>query len=196
MTWVEKVRASRWATLGVIVIPVLLLGAGLLWLATQATKSPAPKLPPADVKKPRRKRPRRPTASAAKPRAFISFAVEDEAARNLFVGQSRHSDTPFELADFSLHKPFDSAWKTQTRPRIKGCDVVVVLIGDGTHAAEGVLWEIKAAKEENVPLFGVYIDKADKGRMPGSLFGIPIVNWTWDGIAKQMRKAMQKSRAR
>ncbi len=122
--------------------------------------------------------------------------MEDEAARNLFVGQSRNSDTPFELADFSLHKPFDNAWKTQTRPRIKGCDVVIVLIGDGTHAAEGVLWEIKVAKEEGVPMFGVYIDRADKGRMPGALFGVPVINWTWDGIAKQIRKAMRKPRRR
>ena len=169
-----------------ILVPVLLaVGAliGLAWLFTKDEKTPAqPAAPKSRKKKTRRL-----------PRAFISFAVEDEAARNLLVGQSRHSDTPFELADFSLHRPFDNAWKTQTRPRIKGCDVVIVLIGEGTHAAEGALWEIKAAKEENVPIFGVYIDKADKGRMPGSLFGIPVINWTWDGISRQMKKAVRQS---
>jgi hypothetical protein len=171
-------------------VPVLgAVGAllGLAWLFTNHEEEvPAKAAPP----RPRRRKQKR------LPRAFISFAVEDEAARNLFVGQSRHSETPFELADFSLHKPFDNSWKTQTRPRIKGCDVVIVLIGEGTHAAEGVLWEIKAAKEEGVPLFGVYIDKGDKGRMPGSLFGIPVINWTWNGIAKQIRKAVRRSRAR
>jgi hypothetical protein len=70
---------------------------------------------------------------------------------------------------------------------------VIVLIGDGTHAAEGVLWEIKAANEENIPIFGVYIDKDNKGRMPGSLFGIPVINWTWEGIARQMKKAARRS---
>lgn len=195
MTWFNKFRADPRAMLRVLAIPILLLGAGIVWIAATRARSPAPELPPPTREPPRRKRPaRRTTAAARKPRAFISFAVEDESARNLFVGQSKHEDTPFDLADFSLHKAFDNAWKTQTRPRIKGCDVVIVLIGKGTHAAEGVLWEIKAAKEEGVPIFGVFIDKDDKGRKPGSLFGIPAINWSWEGIAKQMKKAMKKSR--
>lgn len=177
-------------------IPVLLLGAGIVWLATKATKSPAPRLPPAGEEKSKKNRAKRSPATSAKPRAFISFAVEDESARNLLVGQSKHEDTPFNLADFSLHQPFDSAWKTRTRPRIKGCDVAIVLIGKGTHEAEGVLWEIKAAKEEGIPIFGLHIDKEDKGRKPGSLFGIPVINWTWASIAKQMKKAMKKSTSR
>lgn len=170
-----------------ILVPVLLaVGAliGLAWLFSADEKPNAQPAPP----KRRKKKARR------LPRAFISFAVEDDWARTLLVGQSKHEDTPFDLADFSLHKPFDNAWKTQTRPRIKGCDVVIVLIGKGTHAAEGVLWEIKAAKEEGVPIFGVHIDKADKGRKPGSLsFGIPVINWSWDGIARQIKKAVRLS---
>jgi hypothetical protein len=145
----------------------------------------------------KKKRPRRSSGARApskpKPRAFISFAAEDAQARDLFVGQGRHPDTPWEIADFSLHEPFENAWKTKTKPRIKGCDVVIVLIGKGTHQAQGALWEIETAKELAVPVFGVHISKDDKGKLPGCMFGTPVIHWTWEGIAKQIKKARRKS---
>ncbi len=148
----------------------------------------------------KRKRPRRPSGakppSKAKPRAFISFAAEDAQARDLFVGQSRHPDTPWEIADFSLHEPFENAWKTKTKPRIKGCDVVIVLIGKGTNQAHGALWEIETAKELEVPVFGVHISKNDKGKLPGCMFGMPVIHWTWAGVAKQIKKAIKTSQRR
>lgn len=182
----DAANGGRWPKLKVALVPALLFVGALvgLWLLVgdaDETRGAANR-----TKEPKRR-------ARKKPRVFTSFAVEDEAARNLFVGQSKHEDTPFDLADFSLHRPFDNAWKTQTRPRIKGSDVVAVLIGQGTHAADGVLWEIKTAVEEGVPVFGVYIDRDKKGRKPSPLLGIPVINWTWDGIARQIRKAMKKS---
>jgi hypothetical protein len=178
-------------------LPVLAALAGLVWLGSQASKSSAPKLPPANENKAKKKkRARRSPSAAAKPRAFISFAAEDAQARDLFVGQSRHPDTPWELADFSLHEPFENAWKTQTKPRIKGCDVVIALIGKGTHQAQGALWEIETAKQLGVPVFGVHISKDDKGKLPGCMFGIPVIHWKWEGIAKQIKKAVKKSSRR
>jgi hypothetical protein len=177
-------------------LPVLAVLAGLVWLGTRETKSPALTLPPAPEKKPKKKRAKRLPRQAAKPRAFISFAAEDAQVRDLFVGQSRHPDTPWELADFSLHEPFENAWKTQTKPRITGCDVVIALIGKGTHQAHGALWEIETAKQLGVPVFGVHISKDDKGKLPGCMFGIPVIHWTWDGIANQIKKATRKSRRR
>jgi len=38
----------------------------------------------------------------AKPRAFISFDFDNkENEKNLFVGQGKHPDTPWEIADWS-----------------------------------------------------------------------------------------------
>jgi hypothetical protein len=138
--------------------------------------------------------PRRKSPSKLKPRAFISFAAEDAQARDLFVGQSRHPDTPWEIADYSLHEPFENAWKAKTKPRIKGCDVVVLLIGRGTHEARGALWEVETAQELGVPVFGIHISKDDRGKLPGCMFGRPVINWTWKGIARQIKKAARVSR--
>jgi antiphage defense system Thoeris ThsB-like protein len=147
-------------------------------------------------RKSRRRRSEVTPPSKSKPRAFISFAAEDAQARDLFVGQSRHPDTPWEIADFSLHEPFENAWKTRTQPRIKGCDVTIVLIGKGTHEAQGALWEIGIAKKLGVPVFGVHISKDDKGKLPGCMFGIPVIHWTWAGVAKQIKKAARISQRR
>jgi hypothetical protein len=43
-------------------------------------------------------------------RAFISFAVEDARIRDLFAGQGKYSDTPWEIAVWSLHIPFSEKW--------------------------------------------------------------------------------------
>ncbi len=53
-----------------------------------------------------------------KVRAFISFAAEDDRIRDLFIGQGKLPDTPWNIADWSLHEPFSEKWKTQTRPRM------------------------------------------------------------------------------
>ena len=59
-----------------------------------------------------------------KKRIFISFAKEDIRLRDLLVGQSRNDNCPFEFIDMSVKQPWDSAWKTNCRTKIKGCDGV------------------------------------------------------------------------
>ena len=69
------------------------------------------------------------------------------------------------------------------RTKIRGCDGVVVLITKNLKQADGARWEIKCAKEENVPVIGVYIGDATAGDAPVELNGIKKITWTWDGIA-------------
>ena len=91
-------------------------------------------------------------ARVARPkRIFISFAMEDEWARNMLRGQSKLGDSPIEYADFSVKEPWDSAWQTKCRTRIKGCDGVIAFISSNTKAAAGARWEIGCAVEEGVP---------------------------------------------
>ncbi len=79
---------------------------------------------------------------AKRVRAFISFAAEDERIRDLFVGQGKLTETPWEIADWSIHEPFTEKWKTQARERIRRTDVVIMLVGKNTWAAEGAIWEV------------------------------------------------------
>jgi hypothetical protein len=116
-------------------------------------------------------------------RIFISFAIEDEWARIRLGGQAKNERTPFEFIDMSVKKPFDEAWKTQCRSRIKGCDGVIALVSKNTVGAAGELWEIRTAREERVPVMGMYVSQDNRPySLPAELSGVLVVDWTWDNI--------------
>jgi len=116
-------------------------------------------------------------------RIFTSFAIEDERMRDLFVGQARKENVPYELVDMSVKEPWSDSWKARCRTRIKGCNGVVVLITKHLKQADGAIWEIKCAKEEGIPLIAVYIGEANANDAPVELNGVKKINWTWSGIA-------------
>ncbi len=113
-------------------------------------------------------------------RVFVSFAVEDVRSRDLFCGQAKHDDTPFEFVDMSVKQPWDEKWKTNCRSRIKGCDGMIALITKNTAGAAGELWEIECAKEECIPVIGVYCTQDN--RPSSAPAGLKVVDWTWPNI--------------
>ena len=117
-----------------------------------------------------------------KKRIFTSFAIEDENSRNLFIGQAKNENSPFECIDMSVKEPWDSQWKTNCRDRIKSCSGVIALISANTVNAKGQLWEIQCAKEEKIPIIGIYINNSNKYYRLLQLIGIEIVEWSWDNI--------------
>ena len=122
-----------------------------------------------------------------KKRVFISFAIEDEAFRNLLVGQAKNKNSPFEFVDMSVKEPWDEKWKTNCRTRIKGCDGMVALVSKNTAKASGALWEVSCAKEEGIPLRGVYCSSENRPTsLPSEFSGIRVIEWSWDGMEKFM----------
>ncbi len=63
----------------------------------------------------------------AKVRTFISFAAEDKKYRDLFDGQAKNPNSPYEISNWSVQEPFDEKWKTQCRERIKKTQIMVIL---------------------------------------------------------------------
>lgn len=116
-------------------------------------------------------------------RIFTSFAVEDKTLRDFFVGQARNQRVPYELVDMSVKEPWSSSWKTNCRTKIKGCNGMVVLISKHLKQAEGAIWEINCAKEEGIPILGLYMKGCGILDSPSALSGIRKVNWTWSDIA-------------
>lgn len=116
-------------------------------------------------------------------RIFTSFAIEDERMRDLFIGQARNQRVPYELVDMSVKEPWSDLWKTRCRIKIKSCDGVIVLITKNLKGADGALWEIKCAKQERIPILGIYMSGCYVVDAPLELLGIKKINWTWDGIA-------------
>ncbi len=115
-------------------------------------------------------------------RIFISFAIEDEWAKNHLVGQAKNDKSPFEFVDMSVKQAWDNTWKTNCRTRIKGCDGVIALLSKKTWNAAGAKWEMQCAVEEGIPIIGVHIKSDDKGAIPSELAGKRVIEWTWPGI--------------
>ncbi|MBK9126357.1 MAG: TIR domain-containing protein [Phycisphaerales bacterium] len=116
-------------------------------------------------------------------RIFISFAIEDSKYRDFLVGQAKNEKSPFTFVDMSVKEPWDEKWKTNCRTKIKGCDGVIALVSKNTAKATGALWEVACAKEEKVPIRGVYINSDNKpASLPSEFTGIRVVEWTWSNI--------------
>lgn len=120
----------------------------------------------------------------AKKRVFTSFDFDyDEDLRNLLVGQSRNSDSPFEMADWSLKEPFTGDWKEKIRTRIKKCDLVIVICGEHTDKATGVNEELRITQEESIPYFLLYGHSGKTCVKPKTAkSGDKIYKWTWDNL--------------
>jgi hypothetical protein len=118
----------------------------------------------------------------AKKRVFISFDY-DLDLKNLLVGQAKNSDTPFEIADFSIKEAISEDWKKKARTRIKGCNVVAAICGLRTNTAAGVSAEVKIAQEENVDYFLLWGRKDKTCKKPTAAYSTDkIYKWTWDNL--------------
>ena len=118
------------------------------------------------------------------PRVFISFDFDhDESLRNLLVGQGKHPDSPFSIADWSVKEPFTGDWKAKVCDRIRRTDQLIVICGENTHTAAGVSVELQIAKDEKKPYFLLwgYSGKPCKSPM-SALPGDKIYQWTWENL--------------
>jgi nucleoside 2-deoxyribosyltransferase len=113
---------------------------------------------------------------------FVAFAIEDVSQRDLLKGQSLHTRSPFDYVDMSVKEPYDREWEDRVRTRIRRSDGVIALVSKNTPNSSGELWEIGCAKEEGVPLIGLWAYTSDRTR-PSALSGATIIEWTWAGIA-------------
>lgn len=125
---------------------------------------------------------------ATKFRIFTSFAIEDANLRTMLVGQGRNKKTPFEFVDMSVKEPWDSAWKTNCRTKIKGCDGVIGIITNNTVKATGQLWELQCAYEEGIPVLLIYGNDDRPSNLPDPVKGRRISLWTWDNISTFLDK--------
>ncbi|MGB3149345.1 MAG: TIR domain-containing protein [Maribacter sp.] len=129
----------------------------------------------------------------ANPRAFISFDFDNNSKQRLyFVGQSKNIKTPFNIEDWSSKSALPQAqWEALIKAKINKCHFLIVLVGLKTSTAVGVRKEIAFAKEQNVPVFGVYVDGANTTTLlPIGLQRNRTIKWTWDGISAAVDQMM------
>lgn len=133
----------------------------------------------------------------ADPRAFISFDFDhNETEKNLFVGQSKNSKTPFSIQDWSAKSSMpQSQWEAIVKEKINKCNMLIVLVGNTMASATGVAKEIKMAKDQDIPVFGVYVDSANSSsNLPDGLQRNRTINWEWDAIANAVSQMMTEGK--
>lgn len=133
----------------------------------------------------------------AEPRAFISFDFDhNETERSLFVGQIKNSKTPFSIQDWSAKSSMkESEWEEIVAGKIKKCNMVIVLVGKYMASAKGVAKEVKMAKSNDVPVFGVYVGGADSSsNLPDGLTRSRVIAWDWDKIAQKIDEMMEQGK--
>ena len=87
---------------------------------------------------------------------FVSFEFDkDNELKNNFFEQAK-TLTQHRVRNCSLNEAYpDETWKRRAREAIRECDVVVVLIGEDTHNAQGVIVETDMARSMNKPIIQV-----------------------------------------
>jgi len=129
----------------------------------------------------------------ADPRAFISFDFDhNETEKTLFVGQAKNSKTPFSIQDWSAKSSMpQSQWEALVKEKIGNCNMLIVLVGKTMASASGVAKEINIAKDQDVPVFGVYVGGADSSsNLPEGLQRNRTIKWNWDDIAAAVKQMM------
>lgn len=119
-----------------------------------------------------------------KKRLFVSFDFDnDKILKDFIIGQSKLQDSPFEVIDTSMKEAVpEKDWLDRAETKIKGSDVVLVMVGPKTHKAPGVLKEVAFARKWNKPIAqvigykdGNYTPVPDAGRLYA---------WNWDNLKK------------
>jgi hypothetical protein len=117
-------------------------------------------------------------------RVYISFDYDhDDDLKILLVNQSKFSDSPFEIADWSIKEAITGDWKAAARKRIRAVDVVAVICGEHTETATGVSAEILIAQEEGTPYFLLAGRSAGGNKKPkAAKFADKLYDWTWPNL--------------
>ena len=128
------------------------------------------------------------------PRAFVSFDFDHNSTeRILFAGQARSdSPTPFTVADWSSKSTLPQReWEALIKEKINKTHVCIVMVGRYMASASGVAKEITMAKDQNVPVFGVYVGGADStSTLPTGLMRSRTIAWKWPKVADMIDQCL------
>jgi hypothetical protein len=119
-----------------------------------------------------------------KPRAFISFEMEDRWARDFLAQHAKDERNDVEFYDYSVKEAFEAKWKTECAKRIALSKGTIVLIGPTTYKADAVLWEIAETSRQNHYMFGVQIHRDQTHPIPTGLVARNVIRWDFDQMSK------------
>ena len=121
----------------------------------------------------------------AKTKLFVSFDYDtDLKLKEDLISQAGRPDSPFSVTDFSLKEAEkEDVWLSKAQSAIARCDVFVVILGQNTHNAPGVLKEISIANGLKKRRFQLRPQGKKWKAMKG---GGEMVVWTWDNLKRKL----------
>lgn len=118
-----------------------------------------------------------------KTKLFVSFDFDnDRTLRDFIIGQSKLPDSPFDVADHSLHEAApEKEWEAKARAAISRSDKFLVMLGPETNKAPGVLKEVLIATELQKPRYQVigYKNGSETWAVPGAG---RTYRWDWENL--------------
>ena len=111
---------------------------------------------------------------------FVSFEFDkDNSLKNSFYNDAK-KHTQHRIRNCSLKEEYpEEIWKDKARQAIRECDIVVVLIGEDTHNAPGVLVETDMAQSMKKPIIQV---RPKRKRYQGVTRLDDPIPWRWKTI--------------
>lgn len=123
---------------------------------------------------------------ARKVPTFMSFDYEnDKVLKEFVVGQSRREDTPFSVVDHSIKEAVSGDWEAEAEKRILRSEVVLVIVGDQSHRAQGVLKEVALGRKHGKKVVQL-IGYRDANPTPVPNAG-RLYRWTQENLAEIFR---------
>src|SRR5512143_3613997 len=115
---------------------------------------------------------------------FLSFAVEDVAAVNLFRGHAKNDNVALDFDDYSVKEPYDSASadyiKRQITEKIRAASVTICLFGQTTYTSSWVRWEVEKSVELGNKVIGVRLYADAPCPVPQALVAAKATILAWD----------------
>lgn len=117
-------------------------------------------------------------------RIFVIYAEEDHLCFDRVSEQARAARLQVEFDRMQVKQPWVPMWKAQCRTRVFACDGAIAFISKRTQQGIGIAWELECAREGQIPILGVHVDKHNKGPIPAELRDSQIIEWNWPDIAR------------
>ena len=116
---------------------------------------------------------------------FVSFEFDkDQELKNTFFCQAK-DNSPYRVHNSSLNECYPTdTWKRKAQAAIRECDIVIVLVGQDTHNAQGVIVEVDMARSFGKPVFQV-VSKSRRAYRGLHYIDNPI-RWNWKRINKKI----------
>ncbi|MCG2725445.1 MAG: hypothetical protein L6420_04155 [Elusimicrobia bacterium] len=98
------------------------------------------------------------------------------------MGQAKLSTSLFSGADWSMKEAaLQHRWEEEAERRIKQCDIVLVMVGEQTYKASGVLKEVGFARKHNIEIAQIIVYKELINPTPVPNAG-RIYRWDWENL--------------